>query len=132
MFFLNKKIILEKNKKKCEKMLERLKRFLYRSMENNEVDYKTVEKMMIKNPEIILVDVRSKQEYGEGHLSGSISLSLYDLNKQAQNVLPDKKQTIIVYCSSGNRSKEAQEILETMGYENVYNLKGGLDEINLS
>ena len=101
-------------------------------MENNEVDYKTAEKMMAKNPQTILMDVRSKQEYGEGHLPGSILLSLYDLNKQAQNVLPDKKQTIIVYCSSGNRSKEAQEILETMGYENVYNLKGGLDEINLS
>ena len=113
-------------------MLERLKRFLYRSMTNNEVDYQAAEKMIAKNPQTILVDVRSKQEYGEGHLPGSIPLSLYDFNKQAQNVLPDKKQTIIVYCSSGNRSKEAQEILETMGYENVYNLKGGLDEINLS
>lgn len=105
-------------------MLERLKKFLYRSMTNNEVSYQTAKKMITQNPKAVLVDVRSKQEYEEGHLPGSILLCLYDLDKQAQNVLQDKTQTIIVYCSSGNRSKEAQEILETMGYENVYNLKG--------
>ena len=112
-------------------MLERLKRFLYRSMTNNEIDYETAEKMMAKNPETVLVDVRSKQEYGEGHLPGSVSLCLYDLDNQAQKVLPNKMQNIIVYCSSANSSKDAQEILETMGYKNVYNLKGGLDGINL-
>ncbi len=110
-------------------MLEKLKRIFYRSMKNNEVNYQTVEQMINKNPDAILVDVRSKQEYEEGHLPGSIPLCLYDLDKMAQNVLHDKKQTIIVYCSSGNRSKEAQAILETMGYENVYNLKGGIDNI---
>ena len=47
-----------------------------------------------------------------------------------RQVLPNKEQTIITYCSSGSRSKEAQEMLETMGYEDVYNLKGGLEEIN--
>lgn len=112
-------------------MLERLKKFLYRSMTNNEISYKTVQEMMSKNPETALIDVRSKQEYDEGHLPGSKLICLYDLEKEATNILQNKKQNIIVYCSSGNRSKEAQEILETMGYENVYNLKGGLDGINL-
>ena len=68
--------------------------------------------------------------YEEGHLSGSVPLCLYDICKQASQVLPNKEQTIITYCSSGSRSKEAQEMLETMGYEDVYNLKGGLEEIN--
>ena len=113
-------------------MLERFKKFLYRGMTNKEINYKATEKMITENPATALVDVRSKQEYEEGHLKGSISLSLYDIKKQAQHVLPDKKQIIIVYCSSGSRSKEAQDILETMGYEKVYNLKGGLDSIENS
>jgi len=108
-------------------MLERLKRILYRSMTNCEINYKTAKQMMEKNSNIILLDVRSKQEHEEGHLPGSTFLCLYDLEKQATSKLPDKTQNIIVYCSSGNRSKQAQEILENMGYENVYNLKGGLN-----
>lgn len=110
-------------------MLERLRKIFYRGMNNNEVSYKTAEQMMAKNPNAILLDVRSKQEYDEGHLPGSVFLCLYDIEEQAQTVLPDKTQMIITYCTSGNRSKEAQELLEKMGYEQVYNLKGGLDGI---
>ena len=111
-------------------MLGRIKRIFYRSMNRQEVNYCQAKQMLIQNPNAILLDVRSKQEYEEGHLSGSVPLCLYDIDKQADKILPDKKQTIITCCSSGSRSKEAQEILETMGYENVYNLKGGLDSIN--
>lgn len=108
-------------------MLERLKRILYRSMTNCEINYKTAKQMIEKNPNTILLDVRSKQEYEEGHLPNSTFLCLYDLEKQVANKFPDKSLNIIVYCSSGNRSKQAQKILEGMGYENVYNLKGGLN-----
>lgn len=118
-------------KKESEEMLERIKRIFYRSMASHEINYCQAKKMLTQNPNAILLDVRSKQEYEEGHLSGSIPLCLYDICKQADKILPDKEQTIITYCSSGSRSKEAQEILETMGYENVYNLKGGLDNINM-
>lgn len=111
-------------------MLERIKKIFYRSMDHQEVNYCQAKKMLTQNPNAILLDVRSKQEYEEGHLSGSIPLCLYDISKQANQILPNKEQTIITYCSSGSRSKEAQEILERMGYENVYNLKGGLEDIN--
>ena len=111
-------------------MLERIKKIFYRSMSNKEITYDQAKKMLTQNQNVILLDVRSKQEYEEGHLSGSVPLCLYDICKQASQVLPNKEQTIITYCSSGSRSKEAQEMLETMGYENVYNLKGGLEEIN--
>ena len=111
-------------------MLERIKRIFYRSMSNKEISYCQAKQMLTQNPNAILLDVRSKQEYEEGHLSGSIPLCLYDICKQANKMLPNKEQIIITYCSSGSRSKEAQEILETMGYENVYNLKGGLDNIS--
>lgn len=116
-------------RKENEEMLERIKRIFYRSMDGKEINYCQAKRMIAQDPNVILLDVRSKQEYEEGHLSGSIPLCLYDICKQANKVLPNKEQTIIIYCSSGNRSKEAQKILEDMGYENVYNLKGGLDNI---
>ena len=112
-------------------MLERIKKIFYRSMSNKEITYDQAKKMLTQNQNVILLDVRSKQEYEEGHLSGSVPLCLYDICKQANQILPNKEQTIITYCSSGNRSKEAQERLESMGYENVYSLKGGLDNINI-
>lgn len=129
VFLCIKKQYLKIIKKESEKMLERIKRIFYRSMNNKEMDFNEVKQIMLENPNAILLDVRSKQEYEEGHLSGSIPLCLYDICKQADQILPNKEQTIITCCSSGNRSKEAQEMLEKMGYENVYNLKGGLDNI---
>ncbi len=110
-------------------MLERLKKFWNRSMANKEVSYQEAKKIIEKDRNTILLDVRSKQEYEEGHLLGSKNLDLYDIKKQIRKEFPDRTQTMIVYCSSGHRSREAQEILEAMGYENIYNLKGGLDNI---
>ena len=87
-------------------------------------------KMMLKNDKnAILLDVRSPQEYREGHLEGSINLPLYDIEKKAQNVLKQKDATIIVYCQTGGRSRKAIEILEEEGYTMLYNIRGGLDQI---
>ena len=70
----------------------------------------------------IIIDVRSPQEYNEGHISGSISIPEYEMKKNAENLLENKEENIIVYCSSGTRSREAQKILQKLGYTNVYNL----------
>lgn len=97
-------------------------------MNQKEINYKTAQKMLQKENSVLL-DVRSHQEYEEGHLAGAICVSVYDLNDQILRVIPNKQATIIAYCTSGSRSAEAQEILEQLGYENVYNLKGGLENI---
>ncbi len=109
-------------------MLERIKKIFNRHINLKEVNYKTMQNMQ-KQKNAILIDVRSKQEYEEGHLIGAIWVSLYDLSEEILKVVPDKKAIIIVYCTSGMRSKQAQELLEQMGYEEVYNLKGGLNNI---
>ena len=64
-------------------MLERIKKIFYRSMSNKEITYDQAKKMLTQNQNVILLDVRSKQEYEEGHLSGSVPLCLYDICKQA-------------------------------------------------
>lgn len=102
-----------------------LRNKLVRSMEKNDI---TMEQLKIKVEKgAILLDIRSPQEYKESHLEGSILIPEYELKIKANEKLLDKEQVIIVYCSSGFRSKKAQKLLGKMGYTNVYNLYGGLD-----
>lgn len=108
-------------------MLKYIKKFLNRNI-NNDISYKTAIKVL-KQDDGILLDVRSKQEYEEEHLPGAINISLYDLEKNIKQIILDKTKTIVVYCASGSRSKQAQSLLEQLGYENVYNLKGGINSV---
>ena len=109
-------------------MINKIKRIFYRSIENKEISYKNLKELM-KNKTVYLIDVRSNQEYEEGHLDGAINISLYNIEKQIGNYVKNKTDIIILYCSSGGRSREAKRILENLGYEEVYNLKGGIDMV---
>lgn len=70
----------------------------------------------------VLVDVRSPQEYREGHLEGAMLIPEYELISKHSKSFKSKDETIILYCSNGLRSKKAQRKLEKLGYTNVYNL----------
>ena len=74
-------------------------------------------------------DVRSPQEYREGHINGAINLPEYNIRRNVQNILTDKNQLIILYCSVGERSKMAQNKLKRFGYTNVYTVYEGIGEI---
>ena len=74
----------------------------------------------------ILIDVRSPQEYREGHLDWAISIPDYQIKRTINRQVTNKNQLIVVYCSTGHRSQEAQRILENMGYTNVYNIYEGV------
>lgn len=93
-----------------------------------EISKEQLSKMIEKGA--ILVDVRSPQEFAEGHLENAISLPEYEINKRVNNILPDKLQMIIVYCSTGHRSQKAQVTLQRLGYQKVYNLCKGLGNLN--
>ena len=75
---------------------------------------------------VTIIDVRSKQEYEEGHLNGAILIPEYEIKEKIKNIVENKDEKILVYCSSGLRSKQAQEELINLGYKNVYNLKDGI------
>ena len=94
-----------------------------RSINKYDIDEKELNLILSKGA--ILVDVRSPQEYEEGHMEDAILLPEYDIKKKAKDLLPDKNKEIVVYCSSGTRSKKAQEELQDMGYTKVYNLYNG-------
>lgn len=76
---------------------------------------------------IILLDVRTMEEYQAGHIKDSMLIPVDTLKQEAEKQLKDKKITIFVYCRSGNRSTTAAKILVDLGYKNVYNL-GGITE----
>jgi rhodanese-related sulfurtransferase len=73
---------------------------------------------------IILIDVRTPQEYAELHIPGSVLIPLDSIKGEAENKLVNKEDTIYVYCRSGNRSASAAKILVELGYAKVYNIGG--------
>ncbi len=73
----------------------------------------------------VLVDVREKEEYREGHLPGAISVPRGFLEMQIEGKLPDKDQPVITYCQSGVRSLFAAKALKDMGYRSVRSMTGG-------
>lgn len=79
------------------------------------------------DPSIILLDVRTEEEYKEGHLPGSILIPDYELQDRVATELPDKEAVIFLYCRSGNRSKTAAYRLLEMGYTQVYDIGGIID-----
>ena len=89
-----------------------------------EVNYKD-----ININEYIILDVRSKREFKEGHLNGAINIPLADINKNVEKELINKNTKILVCCQYGIRSKKAAKILEDLGYTQIYNLKDGLENI---
>ena len=109
-------------------MLDKLKYMLNvkwkRSMGKNDINMDELKKLVSNGA--TLIDVRSPQEYEEGHLKGAISIPEYELKSRYKNELKDKDANIIIYCSSGSRSKKAKKLLEKMGYNNVYNLYNGI------
>ena len=75
----------------------------------------------------IILDVRTQEEYDQGHIPGAIVISHEEITEKAEDVLTDKEQLILVYCRSGRRSKIAAEALVELGYTNIKEFGGIID-----
>ena len=75
----------------------------------------------------IILDVRTQEEYDQGHIPGAIVISHEEIAEKAEEVLTDKDQLILVYCRSGRRSKIAAEALAELGYTNIKEFGGIID-----
>ena len=75
----------------------------------------------------IILDVRTPEEFAEGHIEGAILIPDYEIGEKAESILSDKEQLILVYCRSGRRSKNAANELATLGYTNVKEF-GGIND----
>ena len=74
--------------------------------------------------DFVLLDVRTPEEYEEGHIEGAFNIPLKELAYEVENEIPNVETTIYLYCRSGVRVITAGHILYDLGYENVYNMGG--------
>lgn len=90
------------------------------------VDVETLKKALDAKSDVVILDVRTHEEYGRGHIKDSINIPISDLVEKVENILTDKNKKIYVYCLSGARSERASEELVRLGFGNVYNVRSGL------
>jgi len=72
-----------------------------------------------------LLDVRTPEEFAEGHIQGAVNIDIYDAQFSSQLDKLDKSKPVYVYCRSGARSSNASEMMKKKGFKEVYNLIGG-------
>ena len=98
-----------------------IKKIFNRSSEYtvNQIDEKTLNELRKNVKNLVLVDVRSVQEYNEGHMRGAILMQSFEAERKAEMILPDKDAFIVLYCSSGARSRKVARILLKKGYRNI-------------
>ncbi|MBQ3558411.1 MAG: rhodanese-like domain-containing protein [Agathobacter sp.] len=83
--------------------------------------------MMATEENYIILDVRTIEEFDEKHIPNAINIPNETIGNEELAELPDKNQLILVYCRSGNRSKQASEKLAALGYTNIYEF-GGIND----
>jgi len=82
---------------------------------------------VVRSEKLCVIDVRSDEEWAEGHIPNAIHLSVDVLRDRMAGAVPDQQTPVVVYCAGGVRSARAARILTELGYQHVENL-GGLDE----
>ena len=95
-------------------------------MSYTQIDQETAKEMMQRRDGHMIVDVRRQEEYDQGHIPGAVLIPNEQIGTERPEKLPDRDQVILVYCRSGNRSKQAAQKLADMGYTRVYEF-GGLN-----
>ena len=90
--------------------------------------FSALSQAVAENQEEIWIDVRSPQEYIEGHREGAVNIPYMQIMRQISDITPDKSANIRLYCTAGVRAAIAKQILDSMGYESVVN-EGGLENI---
>ena len=89
-----------------------------------QISAEEAQELMETEEDYIILDVRTKEEYDEKHIPGAVLVPNETIGKNEIKELPDKDQMILVYCRSGNRSKQASGKLIQLGYTNVYEFGG--------
>jgi len=73
-----------------------------------------------------IIDIRTPQEYSQGHIEGAVNINYYDSNFIDQIAKYDKNQPIFIYCRSGNRTSPASKKIADFGFKQIYDLEGGI------
>ncbi|MCI6353385.1 MAG: rhodanese-like domain-containing protein [Firmicutes bacterium] len=82
---------------------------------------------MMVSQEVVVVDVRTREEYDGGHIENAVLVPNESIGSEMPETLPDKEATLLIYCRSGRRSKDAAQKLLALGYQSVYDFGGVID-----
>ena len=93
----------------------------------NQISMNEAIAMMEKEEDYIILDVRTPEEFAEKHIPNAINIPNETIGTEPISELPEEDQLILVYCRSGNRSKQASEKLAEIGYTKVYEF-GGIND----
>ncbi len=98
----------------------------------SDVNYESVSmsegiERMANDEGYIMLDVRRVDEFEAGHIPGAVNLPNEEIGNEEIAILPDKEQTIYIYCRSGNRSKQAANKLNALGYKSIVEFGGFMD-----
>lgn len=76
------------------------------------------------NPNFVVLDVRTPEEFNEGHIEGAINIDYNSGGFKTELRELDKRKTFLVYCRTGRRSAEAVKVMKDLGFENIVRMKG--------
>lgn len=93
----------------------------------NTITPEQAKEIIDNNPDCVILDVRTQEEYDEGHIKGAVLLPDSEIAARAKEVLTDKDAVILVYCRSGRRSALAAKELAQMGYTQIHDFGGIID-----
>lgn len=93
-------------------------------MDDNRISVEQVREDLQAGKDFVLLDVRTKEEFREGHIKGAINIPVQILAYHIEDEVPEKDQTIVLYCRSGIRTITAADILKDLGYTTVYDMGG--------
>lgn len=83
-------------------------------------------KNLFEEDSYVILDVRTQEEFHAGHLKGASYIDFYDSSFESNLDELDKRKKYLVYCRSGNRSRQAMFLMRDLGFEEVYNLESGI------
>ena len=90
-----------------------------------EEDVQTTKKKLDAGEKLILVDTREESEWARGHIPNAVHLGKGIIERDIEATVPDKATEVILYCGGGYRSALAADVLQQMGYTNVWSMAGG-------
>ncbi len=91
----------------------------------NDIELDEFEKKMASE-KYLLVDVRTAEEFAEGHIKGAINIDYLAENFSIEIQELELESPVLLYCRSGNRSSKAMKTMKELGFKEVYNLEGGI------
>ncbi len=98
------------------------------SVPYKDITVQEAKSMIDNNKDILILDVRTEAEFAQGHLVGAINIPHFDIEDRYKELDVDNNKSIITICTMGGRSRLAAESLSKLGFTNIHNMVGGLNE----